>query len=470
MSRRNAIDADDIARICYRSWDELFGIPRAEVEALQLKAARQRFEALLPTVAALRDQAERHGVTRLRDLDDLVPLLFNHTVHKSYPLSLIESNRFDLLTNWLGRLTAIDVSQVDVRSCQGIDEWMTAIEEQTALQVYHTSGTSGKISFYPRSTLERDLWNHCFLAAFDGFGSEPGVKLGGPGGPRMPVVYPSARYGRYMSMRLVDFLSQSVAPTPDQVYTLNNGTLSADLVSLAGRVRVAQAKGEVANLRFTEGQRAALRRYIAAQEHRGEETARFFERIATELRGQRVFLFSQTSYLVQAAQDGKVRGLAEVFAPDSVALTGGGGKEVVLPPDWYEQICAFTGITHWTLYYAMTELNGVMPACPQGYYHIPPYIVPFLLDPETGDVLPREGCRTGRFAGFDLLAQTYWAGVVSGDMVTIEWDRKCPCGRQGAHLHKGIDRYSAQVTGDDKVTCASTVDNTDVVLQKLLAD
>ena len=81
----------------------------------------------------------------------------------------------------------------------------------------------------------------------------------------------------------------------------------------------------------------------------------------------------------------------------------------------------------------------------------PPYIIPFVLDPESGKRLPRQGTQTGRFAFMDLIAESYWPGMVTGDKVTIEWDRQCACGRKGAYVHDSVIRYSDEVTGDDKV-------------------
>jgi hypothetical protein len=60
----------------------------------------------------------------LQALSELV--LYNHTVFKSYPMSLLEKNRFDLLTRWFDRLTPIDLSHFDAAKCEGIDDWMTA--------------------------------------------------------------------------------------------------------------------------------------------------------------------------------------------------------------------------------------------------------------------------------------------------------------------------------------------------------
>ena len=123
---------------------------------------------------------------------------------------------------------------------------------------------------------------------------------------------------------------------------------------------------------------------------------------------------------------------------------------MVLPADWKEQLGDFTGIprARWEHNYGTTEITGPMPACSEGYYHIPAYIVPFLLDPVTGAPLERAGTQTGRFAAFDALAQNLWGGLVTGDKVTIEWDRICPCGRRGAHIPDNVERYAESVTGE----------------------
>lgn len=468
----NTVDlvADEISRYGYKSSNELYAIGRREAEVLQLRGARTRFEQLAPKIAALKEQADQRGISRIDTLNDLVPLLYSHTVFKSYPMSLLEGNRFGLLTRWLSRLTPIDLSGVDASRCEGIDDWMTLLEAKAPLKIFHTSGTTGKLSFIPRTTLEYDLWMHSYMRnMWYPFGAAPrdtpGREL------RLPVLYPTVRHGHYTSQHVIAYLAENLAPAPDQLYTLNNGTLSADLVSLSGRVRVAQAKGELSKMKLSEGQRLAFRRYLDELERRPEETAAFFKRITDQLRGKRVFICSAAGPLVSASKEGISRNIRGAFASNSVGVTGGGGKAIVLPPDWKDLIVEFTGIptSCWEFNYATTELTGLMPRCSEGYFHIPVYIVPFLLDPVSGAILPREGRQTGRFAGFDLLAQNLWGGVVTGDKLTIEWDRECPCGRKGAHIHDSVERYSQSVTGDDKVTCSATVDTTDAALQSLLA-
>jgi hypothetical protein len=471
VTKNISLVADDISQFGYKQSNELFAMSRAEAETMQLGWARRRFEELAPKITALKDQADQNGVGRIDKLEDLVPLLFNHTVFKSYPLSLLEKNRFDLLTRWFDRLTPIDLSGIDAGQCAGIDDWMTLMETQYPFKIFHTSGTSGKLSFIPRTTLEYDLWmNTLFKNIWYPFGASA-QDTPGPG-LHLPVIYPTVRYGRYASQQVISYLAEHVAPSPDQVYALTNGTLSADLVSLSGRIRVAQAKGELSKMRLTDAQRIAFKRYIEDLARRPEETAAFFRRIAEQLRGKRVFVSCITNALFQAAEEGIARGITGVFAPDSYGTTGGGGKGTVLPSNWKERVVEFSGIpkSRWQISYGTTELTGPMVRCSEGYYHIPAYFVPFLLDPTSGAPLPRSGTQTGRFAAFDALAQNMWGGIITGDKVTIDWDRDCGCGRKGAHIHDDVERYSESVTGDDKVTCSSTVDNTDAALQSLLAE
>jgi hypothetical protein len=466
-----SLTADEISRYGYKSSNELFAITRQEAEVLQLRWARRRFEELAPTISALKEQADQKGVSRIETLTDLVPLLYNHTVFKSYPMSLLEKNRFDLLTRWFSRLTPLDLSGVDASGCEDIDDWMTLLEAKTPVKIFHTSGTTGKLSFIPRTALEYDLFVQTVLKnIWYPFGASA-RETPGPG-LRLPVVYARYnRYGRYVVQRTISYLAEHFAPSPNEVYTLDNGTMSADLVSLSGRIRVAQAKGELSKMKLSDKQRVAFKRYLEEVERRPEVTAAFFKRVTDELRGKRVLLSAVSSALFQAAKEGLARGVRGAFAGESYGLSGGFGKGTTLPPDWREQVVEFTGIakSRWELPYGTTELTGPMPLCAEGYYHIPPYIVPFLLDPTTGSILPREGNQTGRFAAFDALAQNMWGGIITGDKLTIEWDRECACGRKGAHIHNTVERYSESVTGDDKVTCAATIEYTDAALKILLA-
>jgi hypothetical protein len=460
---------DDISSTIDLSWDELFSMGPEEAEAFQLSSARRRFAEQLPLLSALQLQAQHVGVSTIDRLEDLVPLLFQDSVYKSYPVSLIEKNRFDLLTKWLDGYTTLDLRQVDMTECKSIDRWLEHLDAQTQMRVIHTSGTSGKLSFIPRSATEDELWFRSFVKCTV-FGSNPeSMTLGRQGDDRLPVVAPMPRYGRYVATRNLRHLESRVTPTRDELYTISNAILSADLVSLSGRIRIAQAKGELSKLSLPESMRIAMRQYLEDLARRPQESETFFRDISEKLCGKRVLINAPTNQIYDAAILGLKRGVRGVFAPDSIGNTGGGGKDIVLPVDFMEPIREFTGISDWRRNYGMSESVSVMPMCKQGYYHIQPYVVPFLLDPISGEILPRRGTVTGRFAFFDVLVKTYWGGMISGDKITINWDGECPCGRKGPRVHNDITRYSAEITGEDKVSCAATVDTTDAALKQLLA-
>ena len=461
------IERDDLSNMVDRSWDELFGMDRAEREAFQLKSLRRRLDELLPKLSSLRVQVEDSGVARLDALEDVLPLLFHDSVYKSYPISLIEKNQFARLTKWLSGYTTIDLSHVDVSRCQGIDSWIDTLDAQTPVRVIHTSGTSGKLSFFPRSTVEIRSFFRSHLKVHEGFGAEPGVRLG-DGKIRLIAVNPVPRYGRQIRHRCFPFLQKYVTPAPDQIYALES-EVSADLVSLSGRIRIAQAKGELSKIELSDAQRAAMAKYLADLDERPADTASFYQRIAHELQGKRVLASGFTHLLQEAARTGLERGMRNIFAPGSLGMTGGGNKEGALLPNWLDLVREFTGIPKWRMNYGMSEMISMMPMGDEGWYHVPPYVIPFLLDPVSGALLPRTGVVTGRLAFYDLLAQTNWGGIISGDKVTIDWDGPSPSGRKAPRIRSDITRYTAEVTGEDKVTCAATADQTDAALQALLA-
>src|SRR5690349_21479761 len=80
-------------------------VPLTDLPVMQLSALAQRFDSLRNRVGALQALADERGIYEIETLNDVVPLLFPHTMYKSYPASLLENDRYDLLTRWLNRLT-----------------------------------------------------------------------------------------------------------------------------------------------------------------------------------------------------------------------------------------------------------------------------------------------------------------------------------------------------------------------------
>jgi hypothetical protein len=393
------LDPHDVSAWAAEPFQLLFRHSRLSLEALQLEALTQRFERLPPAVSALDALASRQGINRVESFEGAAPLLFDHRVYKSYPVSLIEKRQFDRLTAWLRRLTTHDLTAVPLYGVRSVGSWLERLDEHGMIML-HSTGTTGKLSFLPRS---RQEWQ----------GEE----------------------GRHV---LYDY------------------AISSDLLSLAARLRTAEERGEVDKLDLDPQLLEERAKLIEAGRRRDHDLELWFTKLAKEFRGQRVRIDGVTADLVRLALKGRAEGIECEFAPGSVLFTSGGLKGLRdAPDDWEQLLKDFFGIDRLCSIYGMTECMGTAPLCSAGYYHFFPYTIPLLLDAD-GNVLPREAVQTGRLAFFDLLAESYWGGFIAGDRITIYWDDDCECGWKSPRLDRNIARFSELEGGDDKISCAGT--------------
>ncbi|MHB8693907.1 MAG: hypothetical protein ACYDHH_21930 [Solirubrobacteraceae bacterium] len=437
------------------SWYAMHHLDPERLTALQLAALRIRFEQMpdrIPTLAAM---VREQGTSTIERLEDVVPLLFQHLVYKSYPASVLERNRFGELTRWLGRLTTHNLGGLDVAGCDSIDAWLDVLDSETDLRVLHSSGTTGTMSFLPRTKAE---WDEMFAGVRCGqfqF-SDPHSERDHTG-EYFNLIWPLYRYGRSAITRVPELALEQLLGSEERLHVMRQGRISSDSVYLTGRVRAAAARGELDRLEINPALRRRREQFEREQRELREGLPRFIEHTISELRGQRVWVLATWNVLYEMARVGLERGVSDAFAPDSLITTGGGAKGQVVPDDWEEQVKLFTGVERLQHVYAMSELTAFNKLCEHGHYHIEPWIVPFILDPDDGRPLPREGLQTGRAAFFDLVPSSYWGGFITGDEVTAEWG-PCACGRTTPHILRKIERYSEKQGGDDKITCAASDD------------
>jgi hypothetical protein len=274
--------------------------------------------------------------------------------------------------------------------------------------------------------------------------------------PGAHVVAPTYRYGANAFVRGVDLLAKAVAGSEDRVHTLYPGRLDSDVLYLAAKIRAAKAKGTLDRLRISPHLLARQQEFEREQIKAQEYLSNFFERIVSQLKGQRVMILSTWNMIYDLAKSGLERGLRNVFSPDSVISSGGGAKGMVRPDNWEQPVCEFTGVSHLINSYGMSETLGAHFMCEHNHFHLAPWIITFVLDPDTSKPLPRTGMVTGRAAFFDLLANSHWGGFISGDEITVNWDGGCACGASSAYAKNDIGRYSERRGGDDKISCAAT--------------
>ena len=437
-------------------YDEGFKLTREQRDDIHLTGLRKRFSELAPRLPALAKLAEDQGIREINSIADSAPLLFPHTVYKSYPLSFIEKCQFDRLTKWLSRLTTVDVSGVDTNGVELIDDWIQRVEAATDINLIHTFGTTGKLSFLPRTKTQTRLsarLNAHTIRDFNGHNSAPDVLAN-----HLPLISPSYRYGASAIIRGMNRMAIDYAGGYDNaLFLYPDSYFSADVISLAGRMRAAEARGEAGQVSLPPALLARREEFARREQGRAADMDRFFELARDRFGGKDVYLFAVWPILFEWAEEGLKRGMKGIFGKNSVLSSGGGSKGRVLPPDFKETIFEFLGFRRHFEMFGMSELMTNAPRCEKDRFHFSPALVPYVLDPATGQPLPRSGSQHGRLAIMDLLPNSYWGGLVTGDEVTMSgFDDAdtCACGRTGPYIEANVRRFSEAQGGDDKINCA----------------
>jgi hypothetical protein len=214
----------------------------------------------------------------------------------------------------------------------------------------------------------------------------------------------------------------------------------------------------------------ALPEEIAAFENTSKERQETLDRaidIAAEEiianRDKKLMVSGLWSGLYAVAKAVRDRGYsAKDFNPENCIYVGGGLKRALLPADYQEFVHETFNIPNDQHFqnYSMQELNSGMPKCREGgRYHVPPWIVPMILDKQGDALLPYDisgGEIEGRAAFFDLALDGRWGGVITGDKISLDHS-PCACGNKGPSIRDNIARF-ADLEGDDKIGCAGTVD------------
>jgi hypothetical protein len=451
---------EQVVRFCdqpfqtFANGTELQTQSKETYQELQLGGLRHRFSQFRDSIPMLTRLVEGQGIDAINSLDDVVPLLFDHTMYKSYPQSLLINYRFAELTKWLNKLTRHDLSGFDASGCDSVDSWIDKLNATTPMHIHHTSGSSGTFSFMPKSRRDWDRYFSQYpVTIFRDFGdTTPPEHF-----PlQMHVIFPHYESGYVSHSVLNDFLKVIMCNNHLELFhAAYPGRISSDIALLSARIRGAAAKGELDRLEIPAHLLAKRNQFVEEQADSETHVRDFLLKTFEEIKGERYFMQCPSPMAYQAAADGLKIGQRLPASPDSIIVVGGGGKGIVLPPDWADQVKEYFGAGHVVQLYGMTELLPVNPMCSQGHFHIVPACIPFILDPDTSEPLGRTGTITGRWAHYDLMADGYWGGFISGDEVTMHWDDQCDCGRTTPFIEAKIQRYSEKLDGDDKITCAA---------------
>jgi hypothetical protein len=426
-----------------------------DVQDVQLAAMNLRLQERREQIPVLAKLADAQGIRELGSLEEGAALLFEHTVYKSYPISLLVKQRYDQLNQWLNRLTQYDISGVDVSKCKSIDEWLTTLQNETPLDVATSSGTSGTMSFFPKSKADYRVSARSLRTQLaQVFGKEPSQ---GDLYDKIHVLTPLYRAGHSSTGGFAPYLRDEFGKGDEAyLHTAFNHKVSSDLLWLASRLRAAAAKGDVTRVEIPESLLARRAELERMQREAPAQQSAFIRKMSQELRGQRVFALGTTHMFYDVAKRGLEEGARAQFSADSLLMGGGGAKGMDLPPNVDDILKEFFNVQKVRSCYGMTEVNSFAPTCEHDRYHFLPWVVVYVLDYETGKPLPRKGVQTGRAAFFDPTSDGTWGGIITGDKITIDWDTPCSCGRSSVYVSGKIQRFSEISGGDDKITCAAT--------------
>jgi hypothetical protein len=427
--------------------DSAFDEPASDIEPLQLRAAQELFEERRTQIPLVARRAEEAGIDRIEKLQDIVPLLFAHTVYKSYPPSFIEKGQWGRMMQWLQTLSTADVGNVNVEGVKDIDEWIERLHAAGHM-VLATSGSSGKCSFLNHTRGDSALKKRHFLHTV----GWPHVRANGD----RTVFWLGPIKGPNSAVEAANFNAENFGK-PGHTHALTDKPLRISEVSRMAAMRKKMAEGSATPGEIAEFEKEGARKAVEGR----EEMLKLADAILDHRKEPMMVSGMWAQYMVLIAR-ARERGIGDgEFHPDTVVNAGGGVKGIALPPDYKEQVERFFGKVVRPGAYGMTELAQLMPRCEAGRYHRPPGLVWLILDREGERLLTAEdgmdGVVEGRFGFLDLLHEGRWGGLITGDKVTVDFKPRCACGRHGPTLFDNITRF-AQAGEDDHIGCAGTID------------
>jgi hypothetical protein len=428
--------------------EDRYDIPFAELRDAQIVAMNERFQGRKDQIKLVMHRARDAGITQVRSHEEMVKLLLPHTAYKSYPESWLAQKRWDRLSKWLDTVSPHRVPVEKVSEAADVDGWIEKLG-QHGFFVSCSSGTTGKSAMLVAS--QRDLdWVKTEAVTTYSWGS--GVK--------------PARDRRIFGMAPVAHVPRNLATGEAYTAALQDPNYErfaypVPPITVGALTQMVVLRKAIADGTAQPEDIAAYDEISAARQASIEAAVGITARAVIEARRSKIHVSGLWSGLYNVAKAVRDLGYsAKDFNPENSIYVGGGLKRAKLPDDYREFVYATFNIQPERNYqnYSMQELHSGMPRCHAGgRYHVPPWVVPLLLDKAGDNLLPIvDGEHEGRAAFFDLSIDGRWGGVISGDKISIDFS-PCACGNRGPSVRDNIVRY-ADLEGDDKIGCAGTVD------------
>jgi hypothetical protein len=425
-----------------------YGIAFADLREAQIGAMNERFQERKGQIKLVGHRAREAGIAEVRSHEDAVKLLLPHTAYKSYPESWLAQKRWDRLSKWLDTVSTHRVPVGKVADADDVDDWIGKLAEN-GFFVSCSSGTTGKSAMLVASQKDMDWCKTEAVAAYS-WGS--GVK--------------PAKDRRIFGMAAIAHVARNLATGEAYTAAMQDRNYErfaypVPPITVGGLTQMVVLRKTIADGTAKPEDIAAFEKISAARQKAVDEAVGITARAVVAARHGKLHVSGLWAGLYNVAKAVREMGYsAKDFNPENSIYSGGGLKRAVLPDDYREFVYETFNIQPERSYqnYSMQELHSGMPRCQAGgRYHVPPWVVPLILDKTGDDLLPMiDGEYEGRGAFFDLSLDGRWGGVISGDKISIDFS-PCACGSKGASIRDNIVRY-ADLEGDDKIGCAGTVD------------
>jgi hypothetical protein len=425
-----------------------YDIPAAELRETQIAAINERFQERKGQIKLVAHRATEAGINEVRSLENVVKLLLPHTAYKSYPENFLAQKRWDRLSKWLDTVSTHRVPVAKVSDVAEVDDWIEKLSAN-GFFVSCSSGTTGKSAMLVASQKDMD-W--CRKEAVVAYSWGSGVK--------------PAQDRRIFGMAPIAHVPRNIATGEAYTAALQDPKYERFVypvppITVGGLTQMVVLRKSIADGTAKPGEIAAYEEISAARQKAVDEAVGITARAVVEARRSILHVSGLWAGLYNVAKAVRDLGYsAKDFNPQNSIYVGGGLKRAKLPDDYREFVYETFNIQPERNYqnYSMQELQSGMPRCHAGNrYHVPPWVVPLILDKSGDELLPiAKGEYEGRAAFFDLSLDGRWGGVISGDKISIDFS-PCACGSKGPSIRDDIVRY-ADLEGDDKIGCAGTVD------------
>jgi len=434
----------------YSSHHSCFDIPYEEIRELQLAALNERYQEDADKIKLVSMRARDAGISEIRSLDDIVPLLLPHTAYKSYPESFLSGQKWDKLTRWLNTVSAHPTDNISLDGIDNIDDWVHRLVEG-GHYVSCSSGTTGKSAMLDASEKDLEFGKQDIIRAYCwGAGVEATPEY------HMFGLAPVAHVPKNVAMG--DALKNTFSRPGIEMFRYPVPPITVGSMTKMITLRKAIADGTA-----LPGDIAEFEATSVARQKVVDEAVSISADALIETRHEKLFLMGMWASFHAIATEVRSRGYsAKNFQQDNLIYVAGGLKGAQLPPDYREFFYETFNIKPERnfMMYSMQEINTSMPRCREGErYHIPPWLVCLPLNKDGDELLPIIAGEEveGRAAFFDLSLDGRWGGIISGDKIEVDFS-PCKCGAKSPSIRDNVVRFSDLQEGDDKIGCSGTVD------------